>query len=70
MSKIYGLSNKIFERNEEPQSCASCLIRKVIELRAWLKTEENKKPDLSPTNTESVDLVKKSRKRKEANNDR
>lgn len=42
MSRIYGLSNKVFGRDEKPQSCASCLIRKVRELTAWLdeaKTE-------------------------------
>ena len=39
MSKIYGLYNKVFEKNETPQSCASCLIRKVQELKNWLETE-------------------------------
>lgn len=70
MSKIYGLSNKVFNRNEQPQSCASCLIRKVDELRKWLTSEESKEADLSPANIESVDLLSKSkRKRKEANNE-
>ncbi len=36
MSRIYGLYNKVFEKNETPQSCASCLIRKVRELTTWL----------------------------------
>ena len=36
MSRIYGLSNRVFDRDEKPQSCASCLIRKVRELGAWL----------------------------------
>mgnify|MGYP000861553420 CR=1 FL=1 len=36
MSRIYGLYNKVFDKNETPQSCASCLIRKVRELTAWL----------------------------------
>ena len=35
MSRIYGLYNQAFGRAEKPQSCASCLIRKVRELRAW-----------------------------------
>ena len=35
MSRIYGLYNRAFGRNERPQSCASCLIRKVRDLRAW-----------------------------------
>lgn len=36
MSRIYSLYNEIFEKNETPQSCASCLIRKVNELKTWL----------------------------------
>lgn len=39
MSKIYGLTNKVFNRNEQPQSCASCLIRKVNELKKWLESQ-------------------------------
>lgn len=42
MSKIYGLANKVFSQNETAQSCASCLIRKIDELRAWY-TDANKK---------------------------
>ncbi|MDR0825213.1 MAG: hypothetical protein LBN74_08975 [Prevotella sp.] len=38
MSKIYGLHNKVFDTNEMPQSCASCLIRKVRELKKWIET--------------------------------
>lgn len=37
MSRIYGLYNEVFDKDEEPQSCASCLIRKVKELRLWLE---------------------------------
>lgn len=40
MSRIYGLYNEVFDKNEEPQSCASCLIRKVKELRTWLEDNE------------------------------
>lgn len=39
MSKIYGLYNKVFDRNETPQSCSSCLIRKVDELEDWLEAQ-------------------------------
>lgn len=42
MSKIYGLYNRVFETNETPQSCASCLIRKVNELKKWLEVEKTK----------------------------
>lgn len=61
MSKIYGLSNKVFNRNEQPQSCASCLIRKVNELRGWLDQQER----LSQI-TEDIQAEKPKRKRKEA----
>ena len=40
MAKIYNLANKVFGKEEIPQSCASCLIRKVRELRNWLENEE------------------------------
>ena len=33
MSRIYGLYNEVFDKSEAPQSCASCLIRKVKSLR-------------------------------------
>ncbi|QIK58909.1 hypothetical protein G7050_03260 [Dysgonomonas sp. HDW5A] len=36
MSRIYGLYNEVFAVAEIPQSCASCLIRKVNELKSWL----------------------------------
>lgn len=42
MSRIYGLYNRVFGTNETPQSCASCLIRKVRELKNWLaKNSDN-----------------------------
>lgn len=40
MSKIYGLFNEVYGTSEVPQSCASCLIRKVKDLKSWL--EDNK----------------------------
>jgi len=36
MSRIYALYNEVFGADEQPQSCASCLIRKVNQLRTWL----------------------------------
>jgi len=48
MSRIYGLYNEVFGKDEVPQSCASCLIRKVNELKSWLDTENAKEPVLSP----------------------
>jgi len=36
MSEIYAIYNEVFGVDEKPQSCASCLIRKVNCLRKWL----------------------------------
>jgi len=41
MSRIYQLTNRVFNKEETPQSCANCLIRKVQELRRWLTEQEN-----------------------------
>lgn len=43
MTRIYDLSNKVFDKSEKPQSCASCLIRKVRELKNWLGNETEQK---------------------------
>lgn len=40
MSRIYGLYNEVYDTVEVPQSCASCLIRKVKQLKTWLKIQE------------------------------
>lgn len=48
MSRIYGLYNEVFEKNEEPQSCASCLIRKVKELRDWLESSSGELDTVTP----------------------
>lgn len=48
MSRIYGLYNEVFGKNESPQSCASCLIRKIKELQTWL--------DSSPKTVESAEI--------------
>ena len=64
MSKIYNLTNSIFNNNEIPQSCASCLIRKVRELRNWLASQ-------SPEHTEKDivrDIVKQKKTRKKKEN--
>nr|DAE47076.1 MAG TPA: hypothetical protein [Caudoviricetes sp.] len=45
MSKIYDLSNRVFKTKETPQSCASCLIRKVNELRNWVQAEKSKEAE-------------------------
>lgn len=76
MSKIYGLYNIVFEKNETPQSCASCLIRKVNELKAWwysnaeMPTEEEISDSSDNSrevgNYEEVLPKKKSKNRKEA----
>lgn len=61
MSRIYDLYNKVFDRNEAPQSCASCLIRKVRELRLWL--EEQPKEEETPR-TEKTPKAKRNRNTK------
>lgn len=42
MSRIYGLYNEVFGLSETPQSCASCLIRKVSQLKIWLDDLQSK----------------------------
>ncbi|GAB6007471.1 hypothetical protein [Dysgonomonas reticulitermitis] len=50
MSRIYSLWNIVNEKDETPQSCASCLIRKVKDLRSWLeKVSENDAPIVAPS---------------------
>lgn len=41
MSRIYSAYNEVFGTNETPQSCASCLIRKIKELRQWIESHNN-----------------------------
>lgn len=50
MSRIYELWNEIFEKSETPQSCASCLIRKMADIKGWL--EEEKKDIMEPSENE------------------
>lgn len=40
MSKIYGIYNEVFGTDEKPQSCASCLMRKVREIKNWIKEQD------------------------------
>jgi len=58
MSRIYSLWNIVHEKNEVPQSCASCLIRKVKDLRIWLEKE-----NAANTETPVKKQVKKARKK-------
>ena len=65
MSKIYDVTNRVFDKNETPQSCASCLIRKVRELRKWLEDQsEENIPSVKSTST-GVKKKKSGRKTKE-----
>ncbi|MEN9918327.1 MAG: hypothetical protein RL662_763 [Bacteroidota bacterium] len=63
MSRIYNLHNKIFNKNELPQSCASCLIKKVKDLKNWLSTENAD----AVSNTEVVTKLKTGSKKKQKN---
>jgi len=64
MSKIYGLYNRVFETNETPQSCSSCLIRKVKELRSWVQDEKPKEAETPIEETQPIEnKPKKKRKR-------
>jgi len=40
MSRIYALYNEAYGTAELAQSCASCLIRKIKQLKTWLKIQE------------------------------
>lgn len=44
MSRIYGTYNEVFGTAEVPQSCASCLIRKVNQLKTWLAEQNDAQP--------------------------
>lgn len=64
MSKIYGLYNQVFQTNEVPQACASCLIRKVKALEKWLEKQEPAKEEI-PQQAETP-RKRKSRNKKQA----
>ncbi|MDR1501482.1 MAG: hypothetical protein LBT43_03385 [Prevotella sp.] len=61
MSKIYNLANRVFNKNEIPQSCASCLIRKTRELRSWLNMQESE-TEVPKTAVETQAKKRKSKK--------
>lgn len=44
MSRIYGAYNQAYGKDEKPQACASCLIRKVRELKRWLDEQPKEQP--------------------------
>lgn len=66
MSRIYGAYNEVFGKNEQPQSCASCLIRKIQELKKWLgeqpKPQEVKSPASAVKKTEPKPRKKATKK--------
>jgi hypothetical protein len=49
MSKIYGMYNEITGKSEVPQSCPSCLVRKVNFIESWVATEEKRLASVVPT---------------------
>lgn len=63
MSRIYGLYNEVFGKEEKPQSCASCLIRKTNELKKWFNEQSLNKqiPEQQP---EAKKETKKARTKK------
>lgn len=61
MSRIYSLWNIVHQKNETPQSCASCLIRKVKDLRSWLQKESEN--DVPKAVVEAEKKVKRTRKK-------
>lgn len=65
MSRIYGLYNEVFVVAETPQSCASCLIRKMNQLKSWLAKQPE---DSLPDSTEVLQSSKKARVRKPKDN--
>ena len=64
MSRIYGLYNEVFSVAETPQSCASCLIRKVNQLKQWLATQPNNIEEVATTDTDTTDQLGTSQKKK------
>lgn len=67
MSRIYSLWNIVNEKNETPQSCASCLIRKVRDLRSWLE-KENEKEAAEPVKMSAEEKKPAKRTRKKTVN--
>lgn len=63
MSRIYGLYNEVFNLAEVPQSCASCLIRKVNELKSWLIQQPENENSIT-TKTEPVIIPNRKKNKK------
>jgi len=72
MSRIYALHNQVFGKDEAPQSCASCLIRKINDLKKWLSGFDSRQANQAPkvettANAEAKpQAVKRARKKKGA----
>lgn len=49
MSRIYGMYTEITGKRETPQSCPSCLIRKVRFIENWISEEEKRLTSVLPT---------------------
>lgn len=49
MSRIYGMYTEITGKRETPQSCPSCLIRKVRFIENWINEEEKRQASVLPT---------------------
>jgi len=64
MSKIYGLYNRVFDTKETPQSCASCLMRKVNELRKWVQAEKSKESETPKEEKQPIEDKTKKRGRR------
>lgn len=66
MSRIYRAYNEAFDKDEKPQACASCLIRKVRELKRWLKEQKQAQAVETTTKPASTTVDKPRRTRKAA----
>lgn len=64
MSRIYGLYNEVFAVAEIPQSCASCLIRKVNQLKSWLAEQPEDEEEKVAVFNETLRSSTKTRKQK------
>ncbi len=62
MSRVYSAYNEVFDKNEQPQACASCLIRKVNELKKWLAEQADSEEDTTPPSTLKTASQKTKRK--------
>lgn len=60
MSRIYQLYNRVFDTDQTPQSCASCLIRKVKELTKWYA--QNIQEPIAPVEPEKNRKITKNKK--------